>query len=271
MLQFFGKTDMGEFDADFSNSGFLNSAERKWKLSHAVIVTFYTYKLFPFHYGKIQIGPAKLKEFPKKWGDIEDSNGNKLPAWEELAGGPIPEVAWFKGKIAFMIYEKTEHGKTKAGFSLKISADMGVMALSFLEIAAGYAMGIVECSIDFSPEFAGKSFSFKVALGFQGKVKISELVEAEGSRAVGTEYESEKKLFYAVLIQELKLTVATLSIGATVEGKAPIRIKDMLDDPKTATKETLAEFDLTLIIELSAAYVINFEQSYTWKELTKIF
>jgi hypothetical protein len=226
--------------------------------------------MFPFHYGKVQIGPMKGAEFPKKWDEFVKDDGSKLPAWEQLAGGPLPEIAWFKGKIAYMIFEKTEKGASKGGFSLKIAAEMGVMATSFLEVAACYAIGAVECSIDFSDEHKAKAVSFKVAMGFQGKVKISELVEAEGSRTIGTEYDSDKKLFYALIMQELRFTVATLGGAATVEGKAPLRIGDMLDDPKKTTKETLAQFDLTVTVELTAAYVLNFEQSYSWKELIRI-
>ena len=269
MLQFFGKTDLGEAETEFSNYNFLNSAERKWKTGLSVSITFYTYKMFPFHYGKVQVGPMKGVEFPKKWDEFQKSDGSKLPAWEELAGGPLPELAWFKGKIGFMIFEKTEHGASKGGFNLKIAADMGVMATSFLEVAACYAIGVVECSIDFVDDKA-KAISFKVAMGFQGKIKISELVEAEGSRTIGTEYDSDKKVFYAVISQELRFTVATLGGAATVEGKAPLRIADMLDDPLKTTKETLAQFDLTVTVELTAAYVLNFEQSYTWQELIRI-
>jgi len=257
MLRFMDLTDLGEFEVDPSNKNF----HYKYKISYVIKIEFEAHKTPPFHEIKIVL-------YPKKFADHEPEKHKKVI----YKGFPalLPPISYFKGKLALDLYEDSKKGKSSVG--IKLSADMGVLVTSILEAIGVYAVGIVEYKVSFGGSFI-KEHAFKIALGCAVKINLVKLAEVEGMRAIGAEYESESGEVLASLIQKVELTIATCSIGVTIEAKAPTnKVVEAVDPekPLVSLNKILAKFELTLTIELSAAYVVNFEYEYTWKEIVPI-
>ncbi|MDR4498703.1 MAG: hypothetical protein MRK02_12415 [Candidatus Scalindua sp.] len=261
MLRFMDTTDLGEFDMDPSNNASEKNFHYKYKISYAVKIEFETHKTPPFHETKLVFYPKRHKEEAPEKDRIVIYKG--LPAL-------LPPLSYFKGKFALELYEDSKKGKSS--ISIKLGADMGVLVTTILEAIGVYAVGIVE----YKAVFGGSLFkeqSFKIALGCAVKINLVKLAEVEAMRSIGIEYESESKEVNAVLIQKAEIGVATCSIGVTIEAKAPTKkIVEAVDPekPLVTLNKILAAFELTLAIELTAAYVVNFEYEYTWKEIVPI-
>lgn len=257
MLKFLDKGDLGAFDFEPSNLKF----NYKYKFSYAAKIELETHKIYPFHGQLIKV---YHKEIPI---------GKKIPSTEVIYYGMpaiTPPLSYFTGELGIAVYEDSE--EAKVFFNIKIGAEMGVMVTSVLEAAGIYAVGIVEFEAVFGGTFF-KKYSFKLAIGCAVKINLLKLGEIEGMRAIGIEYEDEHGEVSAVLIQKAEIAIATCTLGVTIEAKAPINKKSENVDPENplvSLDNIIANFELTLSIELSVAFVINFEYEYTWKEIVPI-
>jgi hypothetical protein len=258
MLRVFDTTDLGSFDLDPSNKKFAY----KYRISYAAKIEFETHKVPPFHETKLEYYPKKYKE--------EEPEKNRIFIYKGIPA-LTPPLTYFTGKFGIELYEDSEKGE--AFINIKLSAEMGIMVTSILEVIGAYAFGLVEYKVVFGGSFI-KKHEFKIALGGAARINLVKLAEIEGMRSIGIEYESDSEEVKALLIQKVELTIATCSIGVTIEAKAPTKkIVEAVDPekPLVTLNRIVAEFELTLTIELSAAYVVNFEYEYTWKEIVPVF
>jgi hypothetical protein len=257
MLRFLDTSDLVEFDIDPSNKNF----HYKYKISYLIKIEFEAHKTPPFHHTKIVLYPKKA---PKDWGtEKEQLRIFGLPAL-------LPPISYFKGKFGVELYEDSKKGRSAV--SIKLAAEMGVMVTSILEAIGVYAVGVVEYKAVFGGDLI-KEHALKIALGCSVQVNLIKLGEIEAMRAVGVEYESESGDINALLIQKVEIGIATCTVGVTIEAKGPTdKIVEAIDPekPLVTLNKIAAAFELTLTIELSAAFVINFEYEYTWKEIVPI-
>jgi hypothetical protein len=250
MLRFLDTTDLGEFDLDPSNEKF----KTKMKLTYAVKVKIEIHKTPPFHLTKIYLlKKIVIKGFP-----------------------PIlPNITEIEGKLGIQLYHDKSQQKTYV--SIKVAADFRLQVKSILELAVVYAVGIVEYKAtfgNFKPDdhlSLIEEHSFKLALGCSVKVKVLNF-EVECMRAVGAEYETESKKVYALLTQKIEIEIIPCSVGAELEAKAPT--STFVDEvnpmnPLESLKRIAAQFELTLTIEVSVAYVVNCEYEMQWTELVE--
>jgi hypothetical protein len=255
MLRFMDATDLGEFDIDPSNTKF----KFKFKFSYGVKVKIQIHKTPPFHFTQIlffgKVAKVVLGGFP-----------------------PIlPAIVEIEGKLAIQAYHDKDKDKTFV--NMKVAADFRIQIKSILELAVAYAVGIVEYKAtfgNFKPDdhlALVEEHAFKLAVGFAAKVKVLG-IEITCMRALGAEYETESKKVFALLTQKVELEIEPAgSISAELEAKAPTStfVDDFNpSDPKESLKRIAAQFEITLTIELTAAYVLNSEYELKWSELVDV-
>lgn len=257
MLRFLDLSDLGEFEIDPSNKNF----HYKYKIAYLAKIELEVHKTPPFHHIKLVFYPKKA---PKNWAD--EKGQVKIFGFQAL----LPPLSYFKGKFGIELCEDSKKGSYYV--SIKLAADMGVMVTSILEAIGVYAVGVIEYKAIFGGSFI-KEHALKIALGCSVQVNLIKIGEIEAMRAVGVEYESESGDVNAILIQKVELGLATCTVGVTIEAKGPTKkIVEAVDPekPLVTLNRIASKLELTLTIELSAAFVINYEYEYTWKEIVPI-
>lgn len=196
----------------------------------------------------------------------------------------VPPFLYFEAKLAILAFrdEKAEY------LGVKIEATLGVQVMNVLKAAAIYAVGIFEYKIKFGTAVKQESVglvpggamalvrehSFKMIFACAVRINLVKIGEIEGMRGFGIEYSTEEKKVIAVITQKVEIAIATCSVGVTIEAKAPVeKIKDSINptDPLDTVDRFVGSFELSLVLEISVAYIVNFEYEYTWKEMNKIF
>jgi hypothetical protein len=269
MLRILDKDDLGEINVDSHNI----ESHFKYKISYEAKIEFELHSVAPFYEKKIHFWPAG----PKKEEEEPKLKYYGIPAF-------VPPFLYFTVKVGIV----ASHDEKGEYLNLKLAATLGVQVGDVLKVVAIYAVGIFEYKAKFGtsahepvlPMSAGgpmalaKEHSFKMVFGCAFRINLFKIGEIEGMRGFGIEYNTHEKEVMAILTQKAEITIATCSLGVTIEAKAPVgKVVEAVDpgDPLNSLDRIIGEFELTLIIEMSAAYVINFEYEYTWKELNKVF
>jgi len=176
---------------------------------------------------------------------------------------PKPPEFYVQGALYIGAYSlQKPDGKVSDGLIIMIKVEAGIKVLSITSLDAVYAIGLVEYEVKIENATGKIKHALKMGVGAAIRIRVGYL-EIEVNRCFGAQLEEGD--WSAFISQKGELEIATFVIGIEIEGKAEVERKAVDGEDKTYGK-----FELSLVIEISAAYIINFEFEFSWEEEVKL-